>query len=89
MTWCKSDISSSSQLRFKSFVLLGSHPLLPVGQTSTAFRRSEITVKVFLGIGKLFLSLSSFFFFFSPSPVLMAPSEPSAVGVVVTKAPGA
>lgn len=47
----------------------------------TAFRRSEIRVKIFLDIGKLFLS--NFF------AVLMAPTEASVVRVVVTKAPGA
>lgn len=50
-----------------------------------AFRRSEIRVKLFLSMGKLFLSL----FFFFLSPVLMAPTEPSVVGVVTIQAPGA
>lgn len=53
--------------------------------SSEAFRRSQIRVKLFLCIGKLFLIFFSFFL----SPVLMAPSEPSVVGVVTTQAPGA
>lgn len=48
------------------------------------FKRSEVRVKIFSGTIKLFLNL-----FFFPPPVLMAPLEPSIVGIVVTKAPGA
>lgn len=51
----------------------------------TAFRRSEIRVKIFLDMTAIFMSFLKILF----PPVLTAPSEPSVVGVVITKAPGA
>lgn len=77
-------LAAMQSLRWE--LCVGSHPLSPVGKTPTAFRRSEIRLKIFLDMRAIFMSP---FLFSSPPPVLTAPSEPSVVGVVVTKAPGA